>query len=80
MAANALSAFQCGLRKTYSTLHALIAMIEKARKILDKDGTSGALLTDLLSKAVDCMTHEFLAAKLYALNFNINTLNLIFDI
>ena len=52
-------------------------MIEKARKILDKGGTFGALLTDL-SKAFDCMTHDLLIAKLDALNFDMNALNLIY--
>ena len=56
--------------------HALIAMIEKVGKILDKDGTFGAFLTDL-SKAFYCMTHD-LRAKLHALNFDMNALN--FDI
>ena len=78
MTENALSIFQCGFRKKYSTQHALIAMIEKARKILDKGGTFGALLTDL-SKAFDCMTHDLLIAKLHALTFDMNALNLIFD-
>ena len=52
-------------------------MIEKARKILDKGGTFGALLTDL-SKTLDCMTHKLRIAKLHALNFDMNALNLIF--
>ena len=47
MIENALSIFQYGKQKKYSTKHALIAMIEKTRKILDKGGTFGALLTDL---------------------------------
>ena len=47
MIENALSIFQFSFRKKYSTKHALIAMIEKTRKILDKGGTFGALLTDL---------------------------------
>ena len=36
MTENDLSIFQCVFRKKYSTRHALIAMTEKARKILDK--------------------------------------------
>ena len=79
MTENALSIFKCGFRKKkYSTQHALIAMIEKAGKIFGKRGTLGALLTDL-SKAFDCMTHDLLIAKLHALNFDTNTLNLIYD-
>ena len=53
-------------------------MIEKARKIVDKCETFGALLIDL-SKVFDCMTHDLLIANLYALNFGMNALNLIFD-
>ena len=53
-------------------------MIEKAKKILDMGGTFGAVLTDF-SKAFDCMTHDLLIAKLHALNFDVNALNLIFD-
>ena len=78
MTENALLIFQCGFRKKYSTQHALIAMIEKAKKTIDKGGTFGALLTDL-SKAFDCMTHDLLIAKLHSLNFDMNALNLIFD-
>ena len=78
MTENALSIFQCSFRKKYSTQHALIAMIEKAKKILDKGGRFGGLLTDL-SKAFDCMTHDLLIAKLHALNFGMNALNLTFD-
>ena len=47
------SLFRCDFRKKYSTQHALIAIIEKARKILDKGRIIGALLTE----AFDCMTH-----------------------
>ena len=53
-------------------------MIEKARKIFDKGGAFGTLLTDF-SKAFDCMTHDLLIAKLHALNVDMNALNLIFD-
>ena len=43
-------------------------MTENARKILDKSGTFGALLTHL-SIALDCMTHNLLIVKTHALNF-----------
>ena len=78
MTENALSIFQCRFRRKYSPQYALIAMIEKAKKILDKGGIFGALLTDL-SKGFDRMTHDLLIAKLHALNFDMNALNLIFD-
>ena len=42
-----LSKQQCGFRQGFSTQHYLLAMTEKWRKYLDKDGVSGALLTDL---------------------------------
>ena len=74
MAENALSIFQRG----FSTQHALIPMIENARKILEKGGTFGAFLTDL-PKAFDCMTHDLLMVKLHALNFDMNPINWIFD-
>ena len=78
IAENALLIFPCGFHKKFSTQHALIIIIEKARKILDKGGTFGALLTDL-SKTFDCMTHDLLIEKLLASNFDMNVLNLIFD-
>ena len=55
----------------------LIAMIEKARKILDRVGTFGVLLADL-SKAFCYMTHD-LITKHYVLTYDMNALNLIFD-
>ena len=70
--------FRAVFAKKYSTQHTLIAMIGKARKILNKGGIFAALLTDF-SKAFECMTHEFLIAKLHALNFDMIALNLIFN-
>ena len=61
---------QCGLRKGHSPQHCLLVLIEKCRKVLNKRGFSGLLLTDL-SKDFDCIDHELLIAKLHAYNFNI---------
>ena len=60
-----LSKYQCGFRKGLSTQHCLLAMIEKLRKSLGSGGSSAALLTDL-SKALDCLPHDLLIAKLHA--------------
>ena len=46
-------------------MNALLTMIEKCRKSLKEGGAFGALLTDL-SKALDCLLHELLIAKLHA--------------
>ena len=53
-------------------------MIEKATKILNKSGTFGTLLTDLI-KVLDCVTNDVFIAKLHAMNFDMNAFNLIFD-
>ena len=70
--------FQCGFLKKYSTRHALIAIIKKAKKSVEYGKTFDTFLTDL-SKAFDYMTHGLHTSKLLALNFDRNALNLIFD-
>ena len=52
-----------------SAQNCLLFMIEKWRKCLDNKGKTGVLLTDL-SKAFDCLNHEFLIAKLSAHGFD----------
>ena len=44
-------------------------MVEKMKKSLDNSGISGMLLTDL-SKAFDCLRHDFLIAELTAYGFD----------
>ena len=61
---NILSSYLCGYRKGYSTQHALICLIKKWKKILDKKGFCGAVLMDL-SKAFNTINHEFLIAKFW---------------
>ena len=59
-----LSPSQCGFRKGYSTQHCLLVMIEKFKESVGKSNEPGALLTDL-SKALDCIDHKLLIAKLF---------------
>ena len=70
------SKYQCGFRKGYSAEHCLLVMIEKWKKIVDRGGVFGALLTDL-SKAFDCILHDLIIAKLKAYGFQTDALNLV---
>jgi ribonuclease P/MRP protein subunit RPP40 len=63
-------------RKGYNTDYALLAMIEKWKISLDKNGYAGGILMDL-SKAFDTINHQLLIAKLYAYGFSKNALELI---
>ena len=60
---------QCGFHQGFSTQHCLLAMTEKWRKYLDKNGVNGALLTDL-PKVFDCLLHDLFIAKLVAYGFD----------
>ena len=53
-------------------------MIEKWKKIVDYGGVFYALLTDL-SKAFDFISHELFIAKLEAMGFETDALNLVYD-
>ena len=70
---NFLSVFISAYRKTYSSNHVLIRLIENWKKSLDSKKFVGAVLMDL-SKAFDCIPHELLIAKMHAHGFEINTL------
>ena len=71
-----LSPYLCGYRKGYNAQHALISLIERWKKSLDKHGYAGAILMDL-SKAFDTLNHELLLAKLHAYGFSNAALELI---
>ena len=51
-------------------------MLEKWESAVDKGKYFRALLTEL-SKAFDCISHEFILAKLYAYGFSLRALRLI---
>ena len=61
---------QCSFRKRYSTQHCLLVMLETWKRSVNKGKVFGALLTDL-SKALDCLDHELLTAKLNAYGFSL---------
>ena len=70
-----LSKCQCGLREGFSTQHCLLVMTGKWRKCLDKGCISRAILTGL-SKAFDCILHDFLIAKLAVNGFEYQSLQI----
>ena len=70
------SKLQFGFRKGHIAQHCLLVLTEKCRKVLDKQGFAGFLLTDL-TKAFDCFNHELIIIKLHAYGFNIKSLELI---
>ena len=64
-----LSEFISAYRKTYSTNHVLMRLIENWRKSLDQNRFVGEVLVDF-SKAFDCIPHDLLIAKMHAYGFS----------
>ena len=65
-----------GFHKTYSTQHVLPRLIQSLKKELDNSGLVGTILMNL-SKAYDCLTYDFLIAKLEAYGPDKPSLNLV---
>ena len=73
---NSLSPFLFGFRKGHSTVQCLVVMLEAWEKALDDKEYAGKILTDL-SKALDCLNHDLLLAKLDAYGFSNEALKFI---
>ena len=73
-----LSEFVAAYRKSYSSSHFLIRLVENWKKELDNKKHIGAILIDL-SKAFDCIPHELLIAKMDVHGFSENALTLFFS-
>ena len=73
-----LSKSQCGFRKGYDAQYCRLAMLENRKNEVDKGKVLGALLTDL-SKAFDCLSHEFIVSKLNVYGFSLPAYTLIYN-
>ena len=73
-----LSRFISAYRKSFSTNHVLIHLIENWKKSLDEKKFVGAVLMDL-SKAFDSIPHDLLIAKMYAYGFSINAVTFFYS-
>ena len=73
-----LSQILCGFRKTSSTQHAFLRLLQSWQRELDESGYVGTILMDF-SKAYDCIPRQILIAKLEAYGLHKNSLNLLSD-
>ena len=73
-----LSNILCGFRAGHSTQHALIRLLGKWRRCLDRSSLVGTILMDL-SKAYECLPHDLLIAKLAAYGLDISSLRLLYS-
>ena len=71
---NIPSKFQCGFKKSYSTQHFPILMLEKWKLAVNSNEAFGALLIDL-SKAFDCINHTDCEVAFLWLVINIFKIN-----
>ena len=75
---NKQSPLLCRFRSRYSTQHPLLNLIHKWHSCRDNSGVVGTILMDL-SKAVDCLPHELVFAKLHVYGVDIKSLKLLQD-
>ena len=75
---NIFSKLQYGFRKGFGAQHCLLLMIDRWKKAVDSNKVFGAILTDL-SKALDCICHDLLVAKLHTYGLSLPALKMIQD-
>ena len=73
-----LSKFVSAYRKSYSSNHFLLKLIEEWKKSLDDKNIIGAVLMDL-SKAFDWIPHDLLVVKLHAYVLSIDAITIIYS-
>ena len=73
-----LSKFVSAYRKSYSSNHVLLKLIEEWKKSLDDKNIIGAILMDL-SKAFDCIPHDLLIAKLHAHGLSMDAITFVYS-
>ena len=72
------SKFVSAYRKSYSSNHVLLRLIENWKKSLDNKNFVGTALMDL-SKAFDCIPHDLLVAKLHAYGLSNDAVTFIYS-
>ena len=65
-------------KKAHSTQHALLKLLQQWQKELDNSGVVETILMDL-SKAYDCLPHDYIIAKLEAYGLTKSSLSLLLD-
>ena len=73
-----LPKFVSAYRKSYRSNHVLLKLIEERTKSIDDKNIIGAVLMDL-SKALDCIPHDLLVAKLHAYGLSMDEITFIYS-